>query len=429
MLQSLLLKGINRLNSGALRKIDFFTACNICTSGNYIMQSYNFLKPIWRIIPCSLEYEAALRTDKYGFIHVYKKFQHLMKIKNEVSIPFLSQSSIKVYPDICNVKCMIDLNTLTDLMYLNQRVRFAMKKCIRLWRLKRFKWANETDSVTLEIPNNPIVLYDWSSKYKYVFEASTLLKCISDRLEFAVNLFIKPREPVNPFTNVPLTYGQLHFLIDELLKTGRSNWILLAFRSSGYSLETFLKHHQQSLQFYTIRKEFGATISETAKLCVSSFREDRYEHISSYYYVNHIWDWAIETVPNHPDVASWINLTRRYYMYLSGDSNENRNEIYDEARKLTEASHRGIVKTWKEMNFPAIKLLKEKLYPHVERNSFSSNINAIIEQIILTYSGTEIDELIAGTNEETSMYLIVSEWDFANNPLPVPPFSPEAGTV
>ena len=116
-------------------------------------------------------------------------------------------------------------------------------------------------------------------------------------------------------------------------------------------------------------------------------------------------------------------------MYLSGDSNENRNEIYDEARKLTEASHRGIVKTWKEMNFPAIKLLKEKLYPHVERNSFSSNINPIIDQIILTYSGTEIDKLIAGTNEETSMYLIVSEWDFANNPLPVPPFSPEAGTV
>ena len=393
--------------------------CNFSTVA-YTMQNTNFLKPVWRIIPCPLEYEAALRADKYGFIHVYKKFQHLMKSEKELFIPFLSPSTVKVYPDICNIKSTIDLNEVKRLMYYNQHVRFAMKKCIRLWRLKRFKFANETDIVTFETPVNPIILYDWTSKYKYVFEASTLYKCITDRLQFAVNMFVKPTEPVNPFTNLPLTLGQVHFLIDELLRRGRSNWILLAFRSSGYSLETLLKHHRQSLQFYTIRREFGITLSESAKVCVSSFRDDRYEDISSYYYVNHIWDWAIETVPNHPDVVPWINLTRRYYMYLSGDSNENRNIIYDDARKLTEGSHRGIIKTWKEMNAAAIKLLKDKLYPHVERNSFSSDINPIIDQIILTYSESEIDELIALTHEETSLYTIVSEWDFANTPLPPP---------
>jgi hypothetical protein len=348
-----------------------------------------------------------------------------MKTEKEFVIPFLSPSTVKVYPDTCNTHFSIDLNEVKRLMYYNQHVRFAMKKCIRLWRLKRFKSANETDIVTFEAPTNPIILYDWTSKHKYVFEASTLVKCITERLEVAVNLFIKPKEPVNPFTNVPLTYGQLHFLIHELLKRGRSNWILLAFSSSGYDLETFLKHHRQSLQFYTIRKEFGVTLSETAKLCVSSFREDRYEHVNSYYYVNHIWDWAIETIPNHPDVAVWINLTRRYYMYLSGDSNENRNTIYEDARKLTEGSHRNIVKIWKEMNVIAIKALKQKLYEHVERNSFSSNINPIIDRIVLTYSENEIDELIAGTYEEISLYTIVSNWDFANTPLPIPPFSPE----
>jgi len=389
------------------------------------MQPYKFLKPVWRIIPCPLEYEAALRADSYGFIHVYKKFQHLMKTEKEFVIPFLSPSTVKVYPDTYNTHFSIDLNEVKRLMYYNQHVRFAMKKCIRLWRLKRFKSANETDIVTFEAPTNPIILYDWTSKHKYVFEASTLMKCITERLEVAVNLFIKPKMPVNPFTNVPLTYGQLHFLIHELLKRGRSNWILLAFSSSGYDLETFLKHHRQSLQFYTIRKEFGVTLSETAKLCVSSFRDDRYEHVSSYYYVNHIWDWAIETIPNHPDVAVWINLTRRYYMYLSGDSSENRNTIYEDARKLTEGSHRNIVKIWKEMNIVAIKALKQKLYVHVERNSFSSNINPIIDRIVLTYSENEIDELIAGTYEETTLYTIVSDWDFANTPLPIPPFSPE----
>jgi hypothetical protein len=385
------------------------------------MQLYNFLKPKWCIIPCSIEYEAALRTDNYGFIHVYKKFQHLMKLEKEVSIPFLSESTVKVYPDICNVKCMINLNEVKRLMYLNQSVRFAMKKCIQYWRVKRFKCANETDSVTLEVPKNPIILYDWASKRKYVFEPNTLLKCTTDRLQFTVNLFVKPTPPLNPFTNVPLTYGQLHFLIDELSRRGRCNWILLAFRDSDYSLDSFLKHHRQSLQFYTIRKEFGTTLSESAKICISSFRDDRYEDISSCYYVNHIWEWAIENIPNHPDVDAWVSITRRYYMYLSGDSNENRDTIYEDARNLTEGSHRGIVKSWKEINSVAIKALKEKLYVHVECNSFSNDINPIIEQIILTYSASEIEELIHGTHAEITLYTIISEWDFANTTLPIPP--------
>ena len=101
----------------------------------------------------------------------------------------------------------LTLKIIRRCLLLNQRFRWTMKQLIYRWRVSKCRAANEEDVVTGEVPEKLVEMYDWSHKCKYVFEAATVYRDYLTKIQNASGLFVIPRVPRNPFTNMELTYG------------------------------------------------------------------------------------------------------------------------------------------------------------------------------------------------------------------------------
>jgi len=303
--------------------------------------------PRWFILPprsttnMSL-YNSLTVLPKYGYRAALEHLESL-KLKNDHLI-FAHCPQFSKLPDTTGFlnKPPEFFKEYRKLVAQNQQFRWKMKRLIHRWRLSRLRQINTTDIATMEEPKEPIYLYDWSERCKYVFEATTLIKDVKEKLQYAIELFPRPVNPRNPFTNRPLTLGQIHFLLLELQRKGHSHWILSAFREGQYSLLFLQTVYFNPLKVNALKRIFRNPVDDTCMDIVYDFilAEYEYHHIC---YRNHkMWSWQLENRATTKIIASWRDLCYKYYhsKYTNPELAHSKleTEIHMKSRRLTRYS-------------------------------------------------------------------------------------------
>lgn len=298
----------------------------------------------WFILPprCTTNmslYNSLTVLPKYGY---RAALEHLdaLKLKNDHLI-FAPCPQLAKVPDTTGFlnKPPEFFKEYRKLVTQNQQFRWKMKQLIHRWRFSKLRQINTTDIATMEEPKEPIYLYDWSERCKYVLEATTLLKDVLERLQYSVELFPRPMNPRNPFTNKPLTVGQIHFLLKELQRKGHSHWILGAFREGKYSLLFLQTVYFTPLKVNALKRIFRNPVNDTCMDIVYDFilAEYEYHHVP---YKNHkMWAWQLENRASTKVIANWRDLCYKYYYskYTSPETAHSKleTEIHTKSRRLT----------------------------------------------------------------------------------------------
>jgi len=272
----------------------------------------NCHKKKWLLIPSGDEYvDRFISESKYGFASVYNKFM----IEHTKPLPFLQSSFyFPIPPEFAFGMNETRSTRIETHIYKNQTFRWKMKRLIHKWLLGRIKTINNDDIVTCEPPVKPIIIYDWSNRARYTFEASTLYRDFREKIFKAENLFVNSQLPKNPFTNQTYSLGQLHFITEGLLRHGISDWALQGLRSVEYSLPRFKIVYK------------SATQREVLKRCLTDVKNTEYmdliyDYIMGEYVYHGIhsilpyngWYWFLENHPDWPLIQSWRALCFQYY--------------------------------------------------------------------------------------------------------------------
>uniref|UniRef100_A0A6C0L0E7 Uncharacterized protein n=1 Tax=viral metagenome TaxID=1070528 RepID=A0A6C0L0E7_9ZZZZ len=146
-----------------------------------------------------------------------------------------------------------------QLFYTNQTHRWLFKKAVGRYLYKktmaRSIGANR-DLITME----PIETQDQvhvlclATRTIYTYSGLTLLKSVLSNLECQIEAIAEPRQPVNPYTNIPFTYSQMLELYYKLVVWCAQNRravpaILTLYRESNFNPATLISVHHNYVQY------------------------------------------------------------------------------------------------------------------------------------------------------------------------------------
>jgi len=209
----------------------------------------------------------------------------------------------------------------------NQRLRWNFKRLLNRWLIKRSnKRTVDSDLITMEpVPeDDQIRIYCIKSRSLYVFNGNSLLKMVKSALESQQGSICNPKQPKNPFTNVPFTYAQMIKVSKELLnwcakKSIRFPAIISVYAESRYSLMNLMSLHNNFLQYHATRNYMfnddihGAFFLENLEVLVDTFspflaKYAQYEDIEIF----RAW---FEDEKDHPLIRCWRHLVCDYWHY------------------------------------------------------------------------------------------------------------------
>jgi hypothetical protein len=171
---------------------------------------------------------------------------------------------------------------------------------------------NTFDAATMDVPKNPVYILNFSQRCSHVYEASTILKSINNRLLLADYMFADPKEPVNLFTNDTFTMGQYISLYEQCKKYSQFSWILNRFRSVNFNLSQFALKFQQQLKLAAIDYYFKYQVAPAENTVIDYFLLNADFAVLPIHISNRFQDTFNYKNPNLY-TKSWISLTNRYY--------------------------------------------------------------------------------------------------------------------
>jgi len=142
---------------------------------------------------------------------------------------------------------------------LNQHYRWLFKRAVGRWLYRRATSrviGEDSDIITLEPvkPADRVAITCLTTRATYVYSAGSLLKCILSNLEIQVEAIPQPKQPINPYTNLPFTYVQMQNLYFELMKWCASNRktipaVLSLYKESNFNPTLLSKVHHNYIQY------------------------------------------------------------------------------------------------------------------------------------------------------------------------------------
>lgn len=198
---------------------------------------------------------------------------------------------------------------------LNQKVRWGFKRLAVEWlRRRKMTYATQEDLVTGEAPVNRVEVYDWHARRIYPFEARTLLKDSVERILLHDELWVNPHPPRNPYTNLPLSYGQLWYATTRLRAHATTHWTLEALASSAYNFPAFRRSFDQALRHSALKQVFRPSTDPTSEygLVMLDFIEDEHHHFGQHFNRS-IYRWALEHEPAIDRMLKWRKACFRYH--------------------------------------------------------------------------------------------------------------------
>ena len=196
------------------------------------------------------------------------------------------------------------------------RLARLLKKLIHIRKVNRCLQnpMNIDDVVSLEIPKKPVYVINFNQGCSYVYEASTILKTIVNRLLNSNYMFPEAKEPVNLLSNEEYSLGQYISVSIQLKRYNMFSWIFDRFKASCFTLTRFNMDLKQQLKIQAINSHFidqpdsaQDTVLDFFELNAGNYILMTENKINSFIKnYNHI--------SPSPYTQRWINATRRYYI-------------------------------------------------------------------------------------------------------------------
>jgi len=198
----------------------------------------------------------------------------------------------------------------------NQKMRVAFRALLLRWLSKRIRPGNEEDLMTGEVPQKLVTLMAWSERREYAFEASTILRDMTERLLQHSYFFTKFSKPRNPYTNVELTQGQFFSIMKQLKAVGVTNWIVEALYNVKYDMEAFKKQYGMAVKVEIINRQFKNTNATETKDSIHDFIDDQHDD-NGFRFNSSLYQWALANAQHLPRMKEWISLCKEYYMAIA----------------------------------------------------------------------------------------------------------------
>lgn len=203
--------------------------------------------------------------------------------------------------------------SLYEAVKYTKRVRGIFRRFLHRWRLTRLTFMNTEDIFTSEIPKDPILIVDWKTLQVWQFEASTLMRDITARLQQHDGFFEDPQVPRNPYTNSPLTQSQTISVWNQLSQSRAvaSSWFS-NYRQARWQMKKFLEEYNIPIQLHAFRA--------TMRNMSHSDTQERLLDFIQYSYNQNIMDcdelsykYAITHYPEHKIILKWRDLCLKFY--------------------------------------------------------------------------------------------------------------------
>ena len=193
------------------------------------------------------------------------------------------------------------------------KLRLAFMKLLHHWRFKHLQIANTEDIVTMDPPKKPVYIVNWKSKTAHVFEASTLMRDITERLLHHDGFFEESAEPRNPFTNSPLTQAQMISLWNQISLSGiPTSTAFSAFRQARWNLKTFEAEYAAMLKLNALRKTMRNPAHYDYIDRMVDFIQYVYETKSEMCDL-FLYKDAVKYKNSHSIIRGWETLCKLYY--------------------------------------------------------------------------------------------------------------------
>jgi len=193
------------------------------------------------------------------------------------------------------------------------KLRLAFMKLLHHWRFKHLKLANTDDIVTMDPPKKPVYIVNWKSKTAHVFESSTLMRDITERLLQNDGVFEESAEPRNPFTNTSLTQAQMISLWNQISLSGvYTSTAFSAFRQARWNMQTFQAEYAAMLKLNALRRTMKNPDHYDYTDRMIDFIQYVYE-IKSEACDIFLYKDAVKYKNRHSIIKGWEKLCKLYY--------------------------------------------------------------------------------------------------------------------
>lgn len=314
----------------------------------------NFVRPpTWLLVPKHRmlpEIARAFEFIPYGFKNAY------LYSKDTGTSPFIKSKfklpkglTLNYTPFAQHIPLFP--KTFMSVVRFNQRLRWTFKRLIQRWRVARLRQANTEDVVTLEVPKNPVYIYDWPNRTKYLFDANTLFRGIRTSLLQAQELFPTPMMPKNPYTNQPLSVAQLHFALNDLRALGKADWVTETLRAAKYEIDIFKRRNNTALRLAALNGLFGKPSDDAYIDHLYDFIEFSHEDAEAEMKRKDVWAWAIEHKHDHVRIQGWRSLCYSYYKALvtlnPDDFAKVKETVMESAAKMIQLPMTDLILLWR----------------------------------------------------------------------------------
>lgn len=298
---------------------------------------HHFREPIqtWRILPCEIEMSF--------FIDILSGTTFLQKMKS-----LETYGSFQLAPKVCpffpnfkpNPKLVAEIHERKKvgraLLLKNQHLRWIFKRFVTKWRVKRFRFVNDTDFITLSPIENPIHIYNFSNRCQYSFDAKSLLQHIHKRLLHHDGQIPQPLFPMNPFTNESFTLGQMIGISSAMKAQGQSTWVTEAFARSKFQTEHLLNHYRKPLRLHALKSIlYDYTDWDGIDLLLNFIETHHDEHTATFH--KNLYTFFLREMPDEVKIQNWRRLCRQYYEEdILAEDEDQRDTAFFRVRRKTE---------------------------------------------------------------------------------------------
>lgn len=269
-----------------------------------------FEQPSWRILPISackgLHIWMDLLPGSSGAQKQAKLFRQIATLKAN------SSCSYSFPPSTLQTECLNRAHELLDLLFWNQSLRWILKRFVTGIRMRSMRKANETDPITLDPIQQPIVLVSFPQQTQYTFEAQTFAKQLHKMLLTNDGHLPTPLLPRNPFTNESLTLPQLMGLFAQCKAYGQTTWAMEAFARCQFSVESFVLLHGKSLRLHAVRATLARIEGWDAIDTLYDFLKTQHAYHKRVFCTS-LYKWCLSHCPEHETLQAWRSLCLRYY--------------------------------------------------------------------------------------------------------------------
>ncbi len=207
------------------------------------------------------------------------------------------------------------------------RMRWAFKRLVNAAILRSINCRRplpQTDPITLEPMNNPVVVYSVPTRWRYAYDPTSLIAHIRTQLSTCLYGYPDPQAPRNPITNVEFTHAQLYSIYIQLMARGKMCWHLGAYLSERGNLAIYSRQYVVPIYRHDCVRE---ALDETNLDGATAVNEFVYNTVSGLRGVNvgHICttiEQALHSprLRSHPYLSAWRKLYVRTIVECSAIS-------------------------------------------------------------------------------------------------------------